>query len=149
MAGHTRTVDTGTARRTRTGKVRRIRQHLPAGQSEKARRDKAHRGARTVALARIDRARTPLDKLEAARQYVRSAAAKYGIADPDVAAAVTALLAAGDRIFQTRQPLSAAARARRRSAREAQRVRRTHTRTLLRLGKQAARQARTAAGSRR
>lgn len=99
MAGHSRTVDTGRARRTPRGKSRRVRQHLPPGEADQAHRDKHRRGARAVAEHRMRRTSDPLAQLDAAREYVRSAAAKYRPAG-HTTEAVEALLAAGDRIYQ-------------------------------------------------
>jgi hypothetical protein len=149
MAGHSRSVDTGKARRTANGKTRKVREHLPPGEAETARRDKQHRGARTVAADRIARTRDPLRQLDIAREYLRSAAAKYQPNPGDLDIAVKALLAVGDRIFQTGQPQTAAARQTRRTKAASHRKRRADLTTLTRLGEQAAREARQNAGARR
>lgn len=134
MAGHVRSVDTGKARRTAGGKSRKVREHLPPGEVEAAKRRKQHLGARTVATDRINRARDAQAQLDIAREYVRSAAAKY-TADEEITAAVQALLAAGDRIFQTGQPLSPAGKRARREAADRHRVKRQQDALLLREGR--------------
>lgn len=138
MAGHVRSADTGKARRTAAGRPRKIREHLPAGEVEAAKRRKRHLGARTLAADRIDRARDPLRQLDIAREYVRSAAAKY-TADHEITAAVEALLAAGDRIFTTGVPLSAAAKRARRERAARHRWQREQTELLVREGRAAIR----------
>lgn len=143
MAGHVRTVGTGKARRAGGGKPRKIRQHLPAGEVELARRRKQHLGARTVAADRIGRTRDPLRQLDIAREYVRSAAAKY-TADPAVVdAAVNALLAAGDHIFTAGAPLPASAKRTRREAAARHRQQRQQDALLAREGAAAIRRQRT------
>lgn len=103
MAGHTRSADTGTARRTSSGKSRRVRKHLPAGEAAAARRTKQQQGARTLTDHKIRRERDPLRQLDIARDYVRSAANKYHPGG-QVADAIAALLAAGDRIYESGTP---------------------------------------------
>lgn len=100
MAGHRRTVDTGTARRTASGKTRRVRQHRAAGESATARRDQEKRGARALVEHRIRRTKDPMRQLDIARDYVRSAAAKYQPGG-EISDVVDALLTAGDRIYST------------------------------------------------
>lgn len=100
MAGHRRTVDTGTARRTTSGKTRRVREHRAAGESAAARRDQEQKGARALVEHRIRRTKDPLRQLDIARDYVRSAAAKYQPGS-ELAGAIEALLTAGDRIYGT------------------------------------------------
>lgn len=99
MAGRNRTVDTG-----KTVGRRRQRQHLPAGAAEQHTREKAHRGARARVDQRIGRTRDPLAQLDAARDYVRSAASKYR--PTELSTAIQALLDAGDQIYRTGQPRS-------------------------------------------
>ncbi|MFC4000909.1 hypothetical protein ACFS2C_28085 [Prauserella oleivorans] len=101
MAGHHRTVATGKARRTGSGfgRVRQIREHLPPGEAATNRRRKLRAAARAIANQRINVARDPLVQLEAARDYVRSAAAKYQH-DTALQQAVDALLAIGDQIYR-------------------------------------------------
>lgn len=106
MAGHTRTTGTGATVRGATGKPRRVREHLPAGDAEIARRKKAHAGARSQARSHIATAQDGLRQIEAARDYVRSAAAKYHPHPDDLQPVVQALLAAGDRIFEAGTPRS-------------------------------------------
>lgn len=103
MAGHGRSIDTGKSRRTTSGKSRRIRQHLPPGEAEQARRRKQHDGARTVALNRIRRTSDPLRQVDIARDYLRSAAAKYR-PHGEVTGVIEALLAAGDQIYRHAEP---------------------------------------------
>lgn len=103
MAGHGRSVDTGTTQRGTSGKTRRARRHLPAGEAAAARRTKAHSGARSLANDRVRRAKTPEEQLIAAHDYVRSAMAKY-TPGSHTGPAVEALLAAGDRIYQHGSP---------------------------------------------
>lgn len=98
MAGHVRTVDTGKTRRTTGRRTRRVREHLPPGEAESARRRKEHAGARALAMDRINRESDPLAQLSHAVSYVRSAAAKYR-SDADVSAAVQMLAEIGDRIY--------------------------------------------------
>lgn len=98
MAGRTRTVDTG-----RTRGTRRERTHRPAGESETYRREKEHRGGRAQVRQRLDRIRDPAARLDAARDYVRSALRKYD-SPAATAAAVDALLAAGDELYRTGTP---------------------------------------------
>lgn len=141
MAGHARTVDTGKARRAPSGKVRKVRRHVPPGEAETAKRQKQHRGARTVALNRISRTTDPLRQLDIAREYVRSAAAKYQ-PDGQVTTAVQALLAAGDRIYQSGQPLSAAAKRTRRERAQRHQTKRRETAVLVREGQTAVRRQR-------
>lgn len=100
MAGHNRTVDTGRTRRSSGGKARRVREHRPAGESDGARRDKERRGARRIADDRVRKATSPTARLDAARDYLRSAAAKYH-AQAELDSAVAVLLDAGDRIYTT------------------------------------------------
>lgn len=138
MAGHARTVDTGKARRTPTGKARKIREHLPPGEAETAKRRKQHRGARTITLDRINRTTDALRQLDIAREYVRSAAAKY---EPggEITAAIEALLGVGDRIYQVGSPLSESARRTRRTVSERHRAKRATTAVLVREGTAAVR----------
>lgn len=138
MAGHVRSIDTGKARRTASGKTRKIRQHLPPGEVEKAKRRKQHLGARTVINARLAATSDPLRRLDIAREYVRSAAAKYQVSG-ELAAAVDALIAAGDRIFITGEPLSPSAKRTRRAAAEQHRAKRKRTALLVREGRAAVR----------
>ncbi|GAA1983283.1 hypothetical protein [Amycolatopsis minnesotensis] len=124
MAGHVRTMP-GTGRQPGvTGRSRKVRVHLPPGEAEVAKRVKQRNGARTIAQHRIVSARTPQARLDAARDYVRSAAAKYR-ADDEIAVAVEALLAAGDRIFARGAPVDPGTRAARqvRAARNRERAR--------------------------
>lgn len=146
MAGHSRTTATGKARRAASGKPRRVREHLPPGEAEAAKRVKAQRGAKTVALDRISRTSDPLAKLNIAREYVRSAAAKYQVDDAAVAAAIDALLAAGDRIFTTGQPVTAAQKRTRQQHTERRRQRRAETELLLREGRASIRRQQADAG---
>lgn len=113
MAGHTRTVDTGKTQRTGR-RTRRVREHLPPGEAAENARAKQHQGARERALDRINRTTDPLGQLDAARDYVRSAAAKYQ-ATGHVTDGIEALLAVGDAIFHRAAPLSEAQRRTRRS----------------------------------
>ena len=102
MAGRSRTVDTG-----RNANGRRVRQHRPAGETEAARREKHRRGARAQVEQRVGRTRDPLRQLDAARDYVRSAAQKYhpeSGSGGQLDAAVQALLAAGDELYRTGTP---------------------------------------------
>lgn len=101
MAGHHRTVATGKARRTGSGfgRVRKVRQHLPPGEADTSRRRKLRASARAIANQRITTTRDPLVQLDAARDYVRSAAAKYAH-DAAIQQAVDALLAIGDQIYR-------------------------------------------------
>ncbi|MHA6801771.1 hypothetical protein [Bounagaea algeriensis] len=98
MAGRSRTVDTG-----RTDGRRRLRQHRPAGEAAAARRSKEHQGARAQVEHRLGRTRDPLRQLDAARDYLRSAAQKYQ-PDGHLAGAIEALLAAGDELYRTGIP---------------------------------------------
>lgn len=139
MAGHSRTTATGKAHRAASGKPRRVREHLPPGEAEDAKRAKAHRGAKTVALDRISRATDPLTKLNIAREYVRSAAAKYQVDEDTVTAAIDAMLAAGDRIFTAGQPVTAAQKRTRQHHSQQRRQRRTENELLLREGRAAVR----------
>lgn len=139
MAGHVRTVDTGRARRTASGRTRRVREHLPPGEVEAARRCKQHLGARTAAANKINRANDLLKRLDIAREYLRSAAAKYEIDTAAVEAAVEALLAAGDRTYQHGAPLTASAKRRRREEALKHRAKRQQTAVLVREGLKAVR----------
>ncbi len=139
MAGHGRTIETGKARRTARGRSRRIRQHIPDGEAEQAKRRKQHSGARANAVNRINRTTDPLRKLDIAREYLRSAAAKYQ-PDSEITDAVQALLAAGDRIYQHAEPLSPAAKRTRRVRAERSQTVRANNAALIREGKAAVRQ---------
>lgn len=146
MAGHVHTVDTGKARRTASGRRRKIRERIPTDEAETSKRSKRHEGARTITMDRISRTTDPLRRLDAAREYVRSAAAKY-LVDPEmVSAAVEALLAAGDQIFTEGEPLSPSARRTRRDQAEYHRARRQRTELLVREGAAAVRRQQTEAG---
>jgi hypothetical protein len=138
VAGHTRTVPNGKGRRTSGGKTRKVREHLPPDEVASARRRKQFLGARSVAADRIARTSDPLRQLDIAREYVRSAAAKYTDAAA-VAAAVEALLAVGDRIYATGTPLSAAAKRTRRATADRHRQERHRTAVLVREGRAAVR----------
>ncbi|TDX84963.1 hypothetical protein [Amycolatopsis arida] len=141
MAGHTRTRATGTARRTSGGKTRKLREHLPSDQLDQHRRRTQRRGARSRAVDRISRTSDPLRRLDVAREYVMSAAAKYR--DPGaVAAAVEALLAAGDRIYAHGAPLTPAERRTRRERANQHRQQRQRTAVLVREGQAAIRRQR-------
>lgn len=134
MAGHTRTVATGKARKTASGLPRKIREHLPPEQIAATKRRKQHTGARTVAADRIARTSDPLRQLDIAREYLRSAAAKY-VADADIVqTAVNALLAAGDRVFASGAPLTPGARQARRARATRHRDQRKNTALLVREG---------------
>lgn len=103
MAGHTRTQDTGQSRRTSQGRTRRVRHHLAPDDLDTARRRKQRNGARSVTDGRMARTSDPLARLDIARGYLRSAAAKYGD-DQAVEEATAALLAAADRLYRTGRP---------------------------------------------
>ena len=134
MAGHTRTVATGKARRTTSGLPRKIREHLPPEQAAATKRRKQHKGARTVAADRIARTSDPMRQLDIAREYLRSAAAKY-IADADIVqVAIDALITAGDRVFANGAPLTPAARQARRATATRHRDQRQKTALLVREG---------------
>lgn len=142
MAGHLRTVDTGTARRTSGKRTRKNREHLPPGQAAAHARRKQHHGARTQALDRINRTSDPLRQLDIAREYVRSAAAKYQ-ADGHVVDAVQALLAAGDAIYTSAAPLSESARRTRRETAARHQQQRHRNQVLIREGEAAIRRQHT------
>ncbi|HEY3478880.1 MAG TPA: hypothetical protein VGL02_08260 [Streptomyces sp.] len=110
MAGHPRTEDTGQAHRAASGRIRRTRVHLPPEQLEQARRTKQYQGARAIADKRIAQASDPVAKLQFARAYLLSALAKYRPSGDHLDAAIAAVLAAGDQVFLTGEPLSPAAR---------------------------------------
>ncbi|RBM18084.1 hypothetical protein DI005_20025 [Prauserella sp. PE36] len=76
-----------------------MRQHLPAGEAEQNARRKARDGAKAVAYQRIRRTSDPMQQLDAARDYVRSAAAKYSHG-PALNRLVNAMLEIGDEIFR-------------------------------------------------
>ena len=135
MAGHVRSVATGKARRTASGRIRKVREHLPPGEAEQAKRRKQHLGARTVATDQINRAGDLLRKLDIARQYVRSAAAKYTAAPDEINAAVEALLALGDRIYANGVPLSPGAKRTRRANAARHRQQRQQTALLIQEGR--------------
>jgi hypothetical protein len=137
VAGHWRTTDTGTARRTSSGHTRRVREHLPAGEALDAKRLKDYTGARKIVVDRLEKMKDPARRLDAAVQYVRSATAKYEIAD--VNAAVDALLALGDQIFAASAPLSEDIKRHRREAAARRRVEREQTQVMVREGKKAIR----------
>lgn len=112
MAGHPRTVGTSRHQRGASGRARRVREHLPAGEAAPARRRKAHASARSRALAHVHRASgDQLVQIDRARDYLRSAAGKYSI-ETDLTPVVDALIAAGDRIYQTGTPKPARAKKR-------------------------------------
>lgn len=138
MAGHNRTVDTGRSARAAGGKPRKIREHLPPGQVPAAKRAKAHAGARTTAMNRISRTADPLRQLDHARDYLRSAVAKY-TAPHEIHPVVEALLAAADRIYRTGTPVTEAARRTRRDTASRHRKDRTTNQVLIREGKTAIR----------
>lgn len=139
MAGHQRTKDTGAAKRTATGKVRRVREHLPAEEIETTKRRKRFAGARALVNERLARTTDPLKQLDLARAYVLSAAAKYNH-DKALLDAVDALLRAGDHILTTGQELTPSARSTRRSTTARHRKRRRDTTIVLREGHAAIRQ---------
>lgn len=116
MAGHLRTTDTGTTRRTTGKRVRRNREHLPPGEAADHGRRKQHRGARSRAVDQIHRTTDPLAQVDIARDYVRSAAAKY-VPDGHLIEAIQALLAAGDGIYTHAPARSESARRHRRTTR--------------------------------
>ncbi|GAA0645714.1 hypothetical protein GCM10010174_80920 [Kutzneria viridogrisea] len=139
MAGHLRSVDTGKARQTPSGRARRVREHLPPGQVALAKRRKQHLGARAAAADRIARTTDPLRQLDIAREYVRSAAAKYTATDAVLQVAVQALLQVGDQVFTTGTPVSASTKRTRRQSAERHRQQRQRNQLLLREGRAAVR----------
>lgn len=104
MAGHSRTVGTNRHAPGTSGRSRRVRRHLPPGEAAAAKRHRAHQSARSVALHHIQRTSDPLTQIDRARDYVRSAAGKYRTDQAELTSVVEALLAAGDRIYQTGEP---------------------------------------------
>ncbi|MET9260371.1 hypothetical protein [Amycolatopsis sp. NPDC004079] len=125
MGGHTRTVGTARAVVAEPGKVRKVRDHRPAGDgSEDAPevRRKRRNGSRAFARERIARTSDPVKQTALALDYVKSAAAKY---QPDPAAAqaaVAALLAMGDRIYADGVPLTAGQKRYRKTAARRHRI---------------------------
>lgn len=138
MAGHSRTTATGATRPGVTGKPRRVREHLPAGDAEHIRRAKSQRGAKTRLKHRLDRTSDPLARLDAARDYLRSAAAKYQTT-ASVEQAVQALIVAADRIFRDGDPLTEAQHRTRRDRAARRKQHRDTTAVLLREGRAAVR----------
>ncbi len=139
VAGHGRTTATGKARRTPSGRTRKVREHLPDGQSAAAKRAKQHQGARRVTADRLRKAKRLITRENIARSYIGSARAKFS--DPDTAefdrlhqAYIDAMVALGDHIFRHGPELTASARKTRRDAKNRRRQDRHDTGLIHRAG---------------
>uniref|UniRef100_UPI003F495B1A hypothetical protein n=1 Tax=Amycolatopsis sp. CA-096443 TaxID=3239919 RepID=UPI003F495B1A len=130
MAGHVRTI-AGKGRFTgTTGRVRRNRVRLPAEDIDPARRTKQRTGARTRAQHRLDNAQTPQEQLDAAREYLLSAMAKYD-GRQSIPGLVQLMLRAGDRIYATGRPVTPETRKRSQQRAAANRSKRRTNRLLV------------------
>ena len=106
MAGHPRTIPAPGARRTGPGRIRRNREHLPAGETDAHRRERDAAAVRRIAHQRIRAAKSPAEQIDAARAAFRSANAKYVATNEHTQQAVDALLAAAVAVIRggTRRP---------------------------------------------
>lgn len=142
MAGHTRTTGTARAVTAASGRIRKVREHLPPGdgaESSDLVRRKRRNGARALVGERIARTSDPLTQVALAADYVKSAAAKYQARTGAAAAAVEALLELGDRIYAAGEPLTPGQKHHRKTVAQAHRAARTRNAQLVAEGAAAVR----------
>ena len=101
MAGHLRTTPAPGARRTSKNTVRRNRQHLPDGEADQHARERIVAAGKSTAYQRINARSGDLAKVDAAREYLRSAAAKYDLPPGWSQPLVDQLVRQADQIIRT------------------------------------------------
>lgn len=144
MAGHVRTIPGKGRFVGKSGRVRRNRVRIPSGDIDMARRTKLRTGARTQVQHRLENARSPQDQLNAAREYLLSALAKYD-GRGEIAALVQEMLRVGDRIYARGPMVSAEARRHSQERAVAYKAKRRTNRLLVAEGLKSLRKQRTSA----